>query len=84
MSESSPATIPKLLKLACLLLATTAISSCSGRFAYFCHRHSVILRLWSGTVPATPVCRAVFMLASLFPASDSRQAKANYSTLKLI
>jgi hypothetical protein len=35
MSESSPATIPKLLKLACLLLATTAISSCSGGFEPF-------------------------------------------------
>ncbi|PIT57702.1 DUF3304 domain-containing protein [Snodgrassella alvi] len=35
MSESSLATIPKLLKLACLLLATTAISSCSGGFEPF-------------------------------------------------
>ncbi|PIT58164.1 DUF3304 domain-containing protein [Snodgrassella alvi] len=35
MSESSPATLPKLLKLACLLLATTAISSCSGGFEPF-------------------------------------------------
>ncbi|PIT57159.1 DUF3304 domain-containing protein [Snodgrassella alvi] len=35
MSESSPATIPKLLKLACLLLATTALSSCSGGFEPF-------------------------------------------------
>ncbi|PIT53353.1 DUF3304 domain-containing protein [Snodgrassella alvi] len=35
MSESSPATIPKLLKLACLLLATTTISSCSGGFEPF-------------------------------------------------
>ncbi|WP_239372829.1 DUF3304 domain-containing protein [Snodgrassella gandavensis] len=35
MPESSPATIPKLLKLACLLLATTAISSCSGGFEPF-------------------------------------------------
>ncbi|WP_239372821.1 DUF3304 domain-containing protein [Snodgrassella gandavensis] len=35
MPESSSATIPKLLKLACLLLATTAISSCSGGFEPF-------------------------------------------------
>ncbi|PIT58168.1 DUF3304 domain-containing protein [Snodgrassella alvi] len=35
MSESSPATIPKLLKLACLLLATTTLSSCSGGFEPF-------------------------------------------------
>jgi hypothetical protein len=35
MSESSPATLPKLLKLACLLLATTALSSCSGGFEPF-------------------------------------------------
>ncbi|PIT52592.1 hypothetical protein BHC44_01380 [Snodgrassella alvi] len=35
MSASSPATLPKLLKLACLLLATTAISSCSGGFEPF-------------------------------------------------
>ncbi|PIT56059.1 hypothetical protein BHC44_00830 [Snodgrassella alvi] len=35
MSESSPATIPKLLKPACLLLATTTLSSCSGGFEPF-------------------------------------------------
>ncbi|WP_239372815.1 hypothetical protein [Snodgrassella gandavensis] len=35
MSEPSPATIPKLVKLTSLLLATTALSSCSGGFEPF-------------------------------------------------
>ncbi|WP_239372807.1 DUF3304 domain-containing protein [Snodgrassella gandavensis] len=35
MSEPSPATIPKLVKLTSLLLAVTALSSCSGGFEPF-------------------------------------------------
>ncbi|NUE66605.1 DUF3304 domain-containing protein [Snodgrassella sp. ESL0253] len=35
MSEPSPATIPKLVKLTSLLLATTALSACSGGFEPF-------------------------------------------------